>query len=209
MHKFVFILINILTISSSCSETPCEKASKEAINDFNAGHYSLHSGEVLPVDNAYFYVLREHYNINWYFTDSLGYYRCYDSTMLMSLDKKYQIDVSAKASKMADSLERTPNWRKAAAYPGGTEEVVKYIVKNIKTDGLKINTNKETRVFIQFIVDKSGRVHDPKIVNGEINESTDKQILDILSSTRWTPEYQYGKPIDTRVIIPIKLEFEE
>src|SRR5690606_28709031 len=123
-----------LPINSSCSHTICEKANRSAISDFNAGQYSLHSQEVLPVENAYFYVLRHYYDISWYFTDSLAYYRCYDSTMVALLNQKYQFDILAKARKTADSLESTPNWSRETEYPGGIGEVIKYVMKNLNTN---------------------------------------------------------------------------
>lgn len=135
MKRSVFILT--ILVYSSCSETICENASKAAMDDFNMGQFSLHSREVLPANgNTYFFVLKQYYNVNWYFTDSLDYYRCYDSTMLVSLDKKYQFDILARAREMADSLERTPNWKKEADYPGGIQEVAKYVINRIETSGM-------------------------------------------------------------------------
>jgi hypothetical protein len=140
MERLVFIFLGILTINSSCSKTSCEKANRSAINDFNAGQYSLHSQEVLPVENAYFYVLRQYYNVSWYFTDSLDYYGCYDSTMVTLLNQKYQFDILAKARQEADSLESAPNWSKPAEYLGGIGEFLRYVRKKLNTNGLKTKT---------------------------------------------------------------------
>jgi hypothetical protein len=209
MQRLGFIFLSILTINSSCSETICEKADKKATNDFNAGQYLLHSEEVLPVDNAYFYVLREDYNINWRFTDSLDFYHCYDSVMMTLLNQKFQIDILANANKKADSLGGLRNWSKMPEYPGGIGEVVKYVLKRLNTNGLKTKDINGTKLFIQFMVDTTGQVSEPKIMKGEISKSIDQQVLDILPTMKWTPAYQYGKPTETRIVIPLQLEFRE
>jgi TonB family protein len=209
MQRLVFIFLSILTVNSSCSETICEKANRKAANDFSAGQYFLHSEEVLPVDNVYFYVLREDYNINWRFTDSLDYYHCYDSAMVTLLNQKFRIDVLANANKKADSLASLPDWSKEAEYPGGIGEVLKYVVKRLNTGGLKTNDISGTKLFVQFTVDTTGQVIDPKIMKGEINKSIDQQVLDIVASMKWTPAHQYGRPVETRMVIPLQLEFSE
>lgn len=209
MDRLILLFISILTISSGCTQTICDKANKKAIDDFNAGQYSLHSREVLPAENSYFFVLRQQFKINWHFTDSLDYYECYDSTMLTFINKKYQIDVLTKARRIADSLERTPNWTKTVEYPGGMQEVAKFVIKRIKTNGLKTNDINGTKVFIQFNVDTSGQVQEAEIIKGGINKQIDKQIVDIVSSmTEWSPAYQFGQPIKMRMVIPLQLEFQ-
>jgi TonB family protein len=199
----------ILTISSSCSKTICE-ANTAAIRDFNAGQYCLHSVEVLPVENTYFYVLRQYYDVNWRFTDSLDYYHCYDSTMVVLLNKKYHVDMLATAQAKADSLEKTPHWKKAVEYPGGMAEFSKYVMNGISTSGLKTKDISGTKIFIQFTVDTTGKVKDLKIMKGEINKSIDQQVLNRISTmTGWSPAYQFGKPVETRMVIPLQVEIQE
>lgn len=209
MERLVFMFLCTLTINLSCSETICEKANRKAIKDFSAGQYFLHSDEVLPVDNAYFYVLREQYNIVWRFTDSLDFYHCYDSAMVTLLNRKFQIDVLARANRKADSLRNLPHWSRETEYPGGMAEVVKYVLKRLNTSGVKRKDISGTKLFIQFTVDTTGQVRDPKIIKGEISRSIDQQVLDIVATMKWTPTHQYGRPTETRMVIPLQLEFRE
>lgn len=75
---------------------------------------------------------------------------------------------------------------------------------------MKIEDIEGTKVFVQFTVGNSGNIKDAEIMKGKINDSIDKQIVDILASmTLWTPAYQFGKPIERRMVIPLQLEFEQ
>ena len=45
--------------------------------------------------------LKKYFNINWYFTDSIDYYACYDSIMTIELKSKYGSDFFEKAKYLA------------------------------------------------------------------------------------------------------------
>ena len=207
----VVSIFSLLTILSACKPTICETADKAATNDFDRGHYSYHSIEFYPPENTYLYVLRQNYNIKWYFTDSLDYYKCYDSTMTELLNKKYSNDFQSKARKLADSLDLTPNWNKpSASYNGDTNELVNQLKSRLKASGLKLDN--DSRFFIQITIDSTGVAKSPSIVKGGINETTDKKIIDLvydnIQPTNWTPAYLFGRPINSNFVFLLRMKDE-
>ena len=199
------ILTFILTNNLIFAQTDCEKAKVQATLDFQKSLYSFHSEEMLPVDQTYFYVLRQYYNINWYFTDSLDYYNCYDSKMTELLKTKYGKDFLNRAHILTDSLENTENWKKEPEYPGGKEALSKYFNHKLKQVGIT-KTDFSTKVYVEFEITTSGKIINPVIRRG-INAEIDRKIETIIKRMpKWKPAYLYGKPIRQRYAMPIKLE---
>ena len=202
-------LILVLTFNSVKAQTDCQKANEKAKSDFKKSDFSFHSEEMLPVENTYFYVLKKYYNINWYFTDSLDYYTCYDSVMIDLLKVKYGADFLQRARILTDSLDNTKNWRKEVQFPGGTNELFKFISSRLIGESLKMDSVKtKTRLIVQFEIDSTGKVNNPKIMRG-INQEIDLRVIEIIKQLPdWEPAYLYGKPIRQLYTMPINLDFE-
>ena len=206
MKKKTFtILIFILTIHSAYAQTDCIKAEDHAAFDFQKSIYSFHSAEMLPVEQTYFYVLSKYYKINWYFTDSLDYYNCYDSKMKELLNTKYGEDFLNRARILTDSLDKTENWKNDAEFSGGHEALLKFITAKLKQAGIRKEDIK-TNVYVEFVITSSGKVINPVIIRG-INTEIDCKITAIINQMpKWKPAYLYGKPIKQRYTMPIKHE---
>jgi len=206
MKKKIFVILTfILTINLTYAQTDCQKAKVQATLDFKKSMYSFHSEEMFPVEQTYFYVLSQYYKINWYFTDSLAYYKCYDSEMTELLQKKYGKDFLNRALVLTDSLDKTVNWKKDAEFPGGIEALWKYISTKLKQVGI-IKDDFITKVYVGFEITSSGKVTNPEIIRG-INTEIDLKVITIINQMpRWSPAYLYGKPIRQRCSMPIKLE---
>ena len=86
---------------------------------------------------------------------------------------------------------------------GGNIELHKYLQKNLKyPDSAKINSIQGT-VYITFIVEKSGKVTNAKILRG-IGGGCDNEALRVIESMPdWIPGYQRGKPIRVQFNMPI------
>ncbi len=128
MKKVIIILVYLFIVHINFAQTDCNIASVKAQTDFKNSDLIFHSEEVIPVEQTYFYVLNEYYNINMRFvdSDSIQYYECYDSTLTILLKEKYGDDFLQRVSEITDSLETTINWRKNAEFPEGKIEMMKY-----------------------------------------------------------------------------------
>jgi len=92
----------------------------------------------------------------------------------------------------------------APEFPGGIEELQKYLASNI-TYPKKARLNKEEgTVYITFIVDKSGAIRDAKILRG-VSPILDKEAIRVVSKMPdWKPGMQEGEVVNVQYNIPIK-----
>jgi hypothetical protein len=207
--KTIFLtVLSIFLISNYIfSQDNCQDAIRKANIDFQNAKYSLHSEEIVPVENTFLYVIEKYFKINWYFTDSLKYYACYDSIMTKLLDTMFGFNFFDRAHVIADSLEKTKNWRKDPEFPGGQEELFKFIYSRIAGLSIKNNTQK-TKIIVVLEIDTIGNVINPKVVRG-INRKIDKKVIEIVEQLpNFNPAYLYGKPIRYGYNIPINLNFK-
>ena len=189
------------------SQDNCQDAIRKANLDFQKARYSLHSEEFVPPENTFIYVIEKYYGIDWYFTDSLEYYACYDSIMTKLLDIKLGFNFLDRAHVIADSLENTKNWRKDPEFPGGQGELFKLIYEQLA--GLSINKNlQKSKITVVFEIDTIGNVINPKVVRG-IDRKIDKKVVEIVKRLpKFEPGYLYGKPIRQQYYLPINLDFQ-
>jgi protein TonB len=190
--------------------TDCEFAIKNAIDDFNKRNFSFHSQEFYPPECTYCDVLEMNYNVMWYFTTdefSREYYNCYDSIMTIKLKTIYGDNFLQEAMEKADSLEKTPNCRKDAQFPGGETELLKFIYSRLKVS-YNYNEPNKTRVIVHLEIDINGKVNNPQILRG-INKEIDDNIISIMNEMpAWQPAYRKGKPIGQYFSIPINIEIK-
>lgn len=94
----------------------------------------------------------------------------------------------------------------APAYPGGEKAMMKYLEKNIKYPMEAKDKNIQGTVFLEFVVEKDGRVDDV-LVNKGVNPLLDKEAVRVVNSMpRWTPGKQNGNLVAVRYSIPVKFE---
>ena len=87
--------------------------------------------------------------------------------------------------------------------PGGMAAFYKYIGKTMKYPNQARRMGIEGRVFVQFVVDKTGKLTDIRAIKG-IGAGCDEEAVRVLKSApRWTPGKQRGRPVKVRMILPI------
>lgn len=93
-------------------------------------------------------------------------------------------------------------------FPGGKENLMKYLAENInypekaKEDGVK------GRVFISFVVEKDGAVGGVKLLRG-IGSGCDIEAMRVIKSMpNWKPGLSEGKPVRVQYNLPIKFQLD-
>ena len=62
----------------------------------------------------------------------------------------------------------------------------------------------EGKVFVEFWIEPTGDITNAKVIRG-LCDTCDKEALRLVTEMpKWTPATQKGKPIRTRMVIPIK-----
>ena len=88
-------------------------------------------------------------------------------------------------------------------FPGGDLGLMKYIQKNVKYPPIAKEYNITGKVYVQFIVDKSGTVTNVKVVRG-VDKNLDAEGVRVVKSLpKYKPGKQTGKPVRVMFYIPI------
>lgn len=90
-------------------------------------------------------------------------------------------------------------------FPGGIDSLKAFIAKEIKWP---VGFSGEERVFVSFVIDKTGKVKDSKILRGA-NELLEQEALRVISKMpAWTPGEYEGKAIEILHVIPINFKIQ-
>ena len=88
-------------------------------------------------------------------------------------------------------------------FPGGDLGLMKYIQKHVKYPAIAKEYNITGKVYVSFIVDKSGSVTNVKIVRG-VDKNLDAEALRVVKSLpKYKPGKQRGKSVRVMFTIPI------
>ncbi|HVW16546.1 MAG TPA: M56 family metallopeptidase [Mucilaginibacter sp.] len=94
-------------------------------------------------------------------------------------------------------------------FPGGTNEFMKFLGKNIHYPAVMREKNIQGQVLISFIVEKDGRLDDFKIAK-DIGYGAGKEALRVLAmSPKWEPGIQNGHKVRTAFTVPINFALQK
>ena len=88
-------------------------------------------------------------------------------------------------------------------FPGGDLGLMKYIQKNVKYPPIAKEYNITGKVYISFVVDKSGSVTNVKVVRG-VDKNLDAEAVRVIKSLpKYKPGKQRGKFVPVQFTVPI------
>ncbi|MCX2742889.1 TonB family protein [Mangrovivirga sp. M17] len=91
----------------------------------------------------------------------------------------------------------------SAHFPGGQEAWMKYLNNNLKYPAKARRMGIEGRVYIQFIIDKTGELTNIKVVK-PIGGGLDEEALRVIKNApKWNPGKQRGREVRQRMTIPV------
>jgi TonB family protein len=112
---------------------------------------------------------------------------------------------SQKAVVSQDSIYRVAEVM--PQYPGGPNEMMRYIQENIKYPQSAKDNKIEGRVFVSFVVEKDGSITNAAVMRG-IDKECDAEALRVVASMpKWTPGQHKGEVVRTQFTIPIYYKF--
>lgn len=89
-------------------------------------------------------------------------------------------------------------------YPGGTEAMIKFLSENIRYPEEAKNKNVQGQVFVNFIIEKDGKVGQVKIARG-IGSGCDEEALRVVRMMpNWKPGEQRGEKVRVSFNLPIR-----
>lgn len=90
------------------------------------------------------------------------------------------------------------------SFPGGTEEMMKYLQKNMTYPQTAAENGIQGTVFVTFVVDKHGKISDVKVIRG-VDPELDKEAVRVAKSMPpWLPGKQNGVAVRVAFTMPVK-----
>jgi TonB family protein len=97
---------------------------------------------------------------------------------------------------------------KVPQFPGGDIALMNYLAQHIKYPIIDLENGHQGKVIVQFIIDRSGKVKDPKVVTS-VSPGLDREALRVLSQIPdWIPGEINGKKENIYYTLPIVFKIE-
>mgnify|MGYP005924032243 CR=1 FL=1 len=111
--------------------------------------------------------------------------------------KQVVTQAEPEPEKVFDMVEQMPT------FPGGQQELMSYLGKNIKYPTISQEMGSAGRVIVQFVVDKDGSISNPEVVRG-VDAYLDKEAIRVISGMpKWKPGVQNGKKVRVKYTVPV------
>ena len=94
-------------------------------------------------------------------------------------------------------------------FPGGDAALMKYINEHLQYPPLAMENNIEGRVIVQFVVTKTGKIGEVKVVRG-VDEALDAEAVRLTKSLPdFIPGRLHGQPVNVWYTLPITFKLTE
>jgi len=92
---------------------------------------------------------------------------------------------------------------KMPEFPGGTEQLFRYLGKNIEYPPMAKDAGIKGKVYVTFVVDKDGSIKDVKVLRGIGGGCDEEAIRVVKGMPKWNPGKQRGKAVRVQYNLPI------
>lgn len=107
-------------------------------------------------------------------------------------------------------IEKFEEVKQMPQFPGGTDELVKYLASSIKYPEKAKKEGIMGKVYISFEVDSKGKIGNVKVKRSDNEIFNEEAIRVVASMPDWQPGLNAeGKPIDVNYVIPISFKLSK
>ena len=100
------------------------------------------------------------------------------------------------------SVEQMPQ------FPGGEAALMKYLQSHINYPPMAAENNVQGKVIVQFVVDKTGKVGEVKVVRN-VDKDLDNEAVRVCQALpKFTPGRQNGRPVSVWYTLPIQFKLQ-
>lgn len=125
-----------------------------------------------------------------------------------SKDKRTSASRSAELKAKDESAAPLRFVEQMPSFPGGSEAMMKFINEHLKYPSTAAEMGVSGKVTLQFLVEKSGKITDIKVVRG-IGGGCDEEAVRVVKlMPDWTPGKQNGKPTAVYFTLPISFTLQ-
>ena len=105
--------------------------------------------------------------------------------------------------KVYDLVDEMPS------FPGGLEELYKWIYNNVQYPAVAWENGIEGRVILKFIIEKDGSLRDSTVIHS-VHPMVDREALRLVGQMpKWNPGKREGVPVRQIYCLPIKFKLGE
>lgn len=108
-----------------------------------------------------------------------------------------QAEGSVVQGDVFDVVEKMPE------FPGGQQELMNFLMKNVKYPKEATDKGTQGRVVVQFVVNKDGSVVEPTVVKSVSPELDQEALRVVKMMPRWKPGRQNGEDVRVKYNIPV------
>jgi protein TonB len=120
----------------------------------------------------------------------------------------FPTEIETSGTKTDDIEYNMVTVQKPPTFPGGEQELLKYLAENIKYPPLARETNIQGTVALSFVIGKDGRVSDVSILK-DIGGGCGKEAVRVVESMpRWSPGEASGYPVKVRFTLPVRFRLQ-
>lgn len=119
------------------------------------------------------------------------------------MEAPHSIESSSSASNGESKVFDFVSIETQPSFPGGMDKFYRYLASNVKYPEEAIKNNIQGKVFLSFIVEKTGELNDIQVVR-RLGGGTDEEAVRLIhNSPKWVPGIQNGRPVRVKYNIPI------
>ena len=118
------------------------------------------------------------------------------------VEKKEEKPKEEKKEEICRSVEQMPQ------FPGGEAALMKYLQSHINYPPMAAENNVQGRVVVQFVVDKTGKVGEVKVVRS-VDKDLDREAVRVCKSLpKFTPGRQNGQAVSVWYTLPVTFKLQ-
>ncbi len=132
-----------------------------------------------------------------------------DANSIVAYHKSHINDHSACYGVGTDSIYFNSSAQKMPEFPGGEEELMKYLNVHIQYPPEALKNNIQGKVIVQFIVWKDGRVGKVKVVRS-VDKYLDKEAVRVVKTLpKFIPGREDGEPVNVWYTLPVTFKLPQ
>ena len=118
------------------------------------------------------------------------------------VEKKEEKPKEEKKEEVFRSVEQMPQ------FPGGEAALMKYLQSHINYPPMAAENNVQGKVVVQFVVDKTGKVGEVKVVRS-VDKDLDREAVRVCKSLpKFTPGRQNGQAVSVWYTLPVTFKLQ-
>ena len=123
-----------------------------------------------------------------------------ETTVIKEVAIKEVVIEEEKADQIFDVVESPPN------PPGGMSGWNKYLSNNLKYPTQARRMGVEGTVIVVFVINTDGSIQDVEVLRGIGGGCDEEAVKVVTNAPKWEPGKQRGKPVRTRMRLPIRFK---